>query len=110
MSTEISSESKTVTETKNERTWRVTIETPRGTDYKIKAHRQVEVLEDDVFDHFEDAELKEIEESMTNIVAMDDTVSYKDKTGTGKTVPIADLPFLVPEAIEILVAKKKAEV
>ena len=111
MSIELENTSKTVAVVKEERTWRTEINTVAGKDYFVNIFREISETQDgDVVKTDRDSlEVKKLKTMMDDIVASTETVSYKDKTGTDKTFPMCDIPFVIPEAIEILIAAKKAE-
>ena len=110
MSIDLSTETKSTTVIKKERTWRTEMFTESGKDYLLHAHREILVSIDGEFSHKEKPQVEEATATFTELVSMDDIVSYKDKTGTTKTIPLSDIAFLFPEALEILVAKRKSEI
>ena len=109
MSIEISSEEKTLTVVKRERTWRTEIFTENGQEDLLKIWRELETQQDNVVTATdrEGVALKSLSITMPDIVGDDTVISYEDKDGKQKEVKLSDLPFIIPACIEYLVATKK---
>jgi len=99
---------------KEERTYSTIIKTDKDSGYKVIIDREYIELQDGVVTkriRHECTELPipQLTISMTDIVACDDSISYKDKTDTSKSLSMCDIPFLIPESIENLVACAKLD-
>lgn len=110
MSIELENTSKTVDVIREERTWRTEIFTEKNTDYNLKIHREIVESQDGVAlaPDRESLEVPQLAVKMDDVVASTEIISYKDKDGTDKTIPMSDIPFIIPEGIEILIAAEKA--
>ncbi len=90
-----------VTVTKTERTWRATIETPKGQPYSLHVHREVVVT--DANDALVAPPVKDRDYSWTF-----DEIAAKEITVAGVIMTVAQIAGFCQAAFDQLVAEKKA--
>ena len=110
MSIALSTETKEVEITKEERTWRIELFTEAGSDYYAICHREIKESHDgDIKKLDRDSlEVNQLRFLLADTLASSETVSYKDIGGTDKTIPMKDVGMIIPAAIEMLIAAEKA--
>ena len=100
----------TITEiVKEERTYRSEIITTKGRDYFFVANREIVTTHDGEVVEIDrkTPQVPQLRVNMNDIVSGDDIVNYKDKTGADKSIPAADIPFIIPTYIETLISAEK---
>ena|SRR3990167_6283123 len=87
--------------TKTERTWRATIETPKGAPYSLHVHREVAVTDGD--DVLVAPPTRDRDYSWSF-----DEIAAKEITLSGVTMTVAQIAGFMQAAFDQLVAEKKA--
>jgi len=110
MSIEITNETKSVGIVKTERSWREEIFTELGTDYTTVIHREeVTTLDGEVISKDRvNLQVPNLTVKISDLVASDAIIPYKDIDGVDKTIALKDVPLLLPEVFEYLIAQEKA--
>lgn len=92
----------------DERTFKTVINTEKGTDYSLDVFReQTTTHNGNVVSNNRDIDVTGLHFPMSEMLADTSDFVYKDILGNDKTIPVKDIPVLIPQYIEKLVAEMK---
>ena len=98
MSIELENTTKTLDEVKQKHTWKVVINSEKGTDYYVQTYLEVLTIHDGIVvgkNRIIDVPMVKVK--MADMLADESNFTYKDESGADKTVPIKDIPLIVAQ-------------